>query len=151
MTLCPLNVQISLIVASIFHISAVYGPIGLCFRYDASVGFCYHIFRAHGPITSFGVTGAPKMSQCTLNVQISLILASIFHILAVYGPIGFCFGYDALVGLCYHELMSSWPYGPTARFRGPFLRERFIKGCLLYPKCANVFNRSFYLSYISCL
>ena len=55
MTPCPLNVQISLIVASIFHISAVYGPIKLCFGYDAFVGFCYHISRAHVPITRFGV------------------------------------------------------------------------------------------------
>ena len=45
-----------------------------------------------------GSTGAPKMTRCTLNVQISLIVASIFHILAIYGPIGYCFGQDALVG-----------------------------------------------------
>ena len=51
MTPCPLNVQISLIVASIFHIPAVYGPIGLCFGYDAPVGFWYLIFKTHGPIT----------------------------------------------------------------------------------------------------
>ena len=37
---CPLNVQIFLIVASIFHVSAVYGPIGLWFEYDAVVGVC---------------------------------------------------------------------------------------------------------------
>ena len=49
----PLNVQISAIVASIFHISAVYSPIGLCFGYNGPVGFCYLIFRAHGPITRF--------------------------------------------------------------------------------------------------
>ena len=36
-----------------FNISAVYGPIGLCFGYDAPVGLCYHISRAHGPITRF--------------------------------------------------------------------------------------------------
>ena len=45
-----------------------------------------------------GASGAPEMTQCTLNVQISLIVASIFHILAIYGPIGYCFGQDALVG-----------------------------------------------------
>ena len=28
--------------ASNFDISAVYGRIGLCFGYGASVGFCYH-------------------------------------------------------------------------------------------------------------
>ena len=49
-TPCPLNVQITLIVVSI---SQIYGFIGLCFGYDASVGLCYHIFRAHGPITGF--------------------------------------------------------------------------------------------------
>ena len=37
---CPLDVQIFLIVASIFYISAVYGPIGLWFEYDAVVGVC---------------------------------------------------------------------------------------------------------------
>ena len=36
----------------------------------------------------WGFKGAPKMTQCTLNVQISLIVASIFHISAFHGPIG---------------------------------------------------------------
>ena len=36
-----------------FDISAVYGPIGLCFGHDAPVGFCYHISIAHAPITRF--------------------------------------------------------------------------------------------------
>ena len=40
MILCPLDVQIFLIVASIFYITAVYGPIGLWFEYDAVVGIC---------------------------------------------------------------------------------------------------------------
>ena len=48
MTPCPLNVRISLIVASILQISAVYVLIGLGFGYDAPVGLCYHIFKAHG-------------------------------------------------------------------------------------------------------
>ena len=39
--------------ASNFNISAVYGRIGLCFGYDAPVGLCYHISRAHAPITRF--------------------------------------------------------------------------------------------------
>ena len=39
--------------ASNFDISAVYGRIGLCFGYDAPVGLCYHISRAHAPITRF--------------------------------------------------------------------------------------------------
>ena len=82
MTPCPLNVRISLIVASIFHISAVYSPIGLCFGYDVRIGFCYHISRAHGRI-GLGSTWAPKMTQYTLNMQISLIVASIFHNLVV--------------------------------------------------------------------
>ena len=46
-----------------------------------------------------GSTRAPKMNQCTLNVQISMSVASIFHISADYGPIGFCFRHDALEGL----------------------------------------------------
>ena len=100
MTPCP---QISLIVVSIFHILAVYGPVGLCFGYDAPVGFCYHISitRYHHIDlyhTVWGPQGPCKITKCTLNVQISLIVASIFHILAIYGPIGYCFGQDALVG-----------------------------------------------------
>ena len=50
-----------------------------------------------------GSTGAPKMTQCTLNMQISLIVASIFDISAVYSLVGFCFGYIALMGLCYRS------------------------------------------------
>ena len=72
--------------------------------------------------------GAPKMTQYTLNAQIYLIVASIFHISAVFGPIGFCFEHDALVGLFYHK--SKAP-DPIKRFRGPFLKEHFLRGCLL--------------------
>ena len=50
-----------------------------------------------------GASGAPKMTTYPLNVQMSLIVASIFYISAVYSPNWFCFGYDALVGLCYHN------------------------------------------------
>ena len=53
MTPCPLNARISLIVASIFHISAVCGCIRLCFGYGAPVGLCYHICGAHAPINRF--------------------------------------------------------------------------------------------------
>ena len=53
--------------------------------------------------------GAPKMTQCTLNRQISLIVASIFHISAVFGLIGFCFEHDALVGLFYHKSKAPDP------------------------------------------
>ena len=56
---CPLHVQIFLIVASIFYISAVYVAIGLSFGHDAPIGFCYHIFRAHGPIARFGFNRDP--------------------------------------------------------------------------------------------
>ena len=40
MTPYPLNVRISLTVATIFPISAVYDPIRLCFGYDALVDVC---------------------------------------------------------------------------------------------------------------
>ena len=50
MSPCPLNVGISLIVATILQISASYGPIELYFGYDALVGLCYYILRAHDPI-----------------------------------------------------------------------------------------------------
>ena len=53
MTLSSLNVQISLIVASMFHISAVCGLIRLYFGYDAPVGVCYHISEAQGLIIGF--------------------------------------------------------------------------------------------------
>ena len=92
MTPCPLNVQVSLIVASIFYVSAVYGPIGLCFGYDAPMGFLA-ILSLELMVVSLGLgsTGAPKLTQYTLNVQISLIVASIFYFSAVYGPIELCF------------------------------------------------------------
>ena len=43
-----------------FDISAVHGPIVLCFGYDAPVGVCYLIFRAYGPITRFRVDRGPS-------------------------------------------------------------------------------------------
>ena len=43
--------QSTAFLASNFDISAVYGRIGLCFGYGAPVGLCYHISKAHGPIT----------------------------------------------------------------------------------------------------
>ena len=52
-TSSPIYVGICLILISTFQISAVYGIIALSFVYDAPVGLCYHIFRAHGPITMF--------------------------------------------------------------------------------------------------
>ena len=52
-------------------------------------------------LLGLGANGAHKTIPCPLHVQIFLIVASIFYISAVYGPIGFYFGYDALVGLCY--------------------------------------------------
>ena len=60
--------------------------------------------------------GAPKMTQSPLNVPIPLILALIFHISDVYGPIGLCFGIDAPMGLCY---IVSKAHGPITKFRGP--------------------------------
>ena len=50
-----------------------------------------------------GALRTPKMTTIPLNARISLIVASIFHISTIYGLIGFCFGYDALLGLCYHK------------------------------------------------
>ena len=66
-------------------------------------------------------------------MRISLIVASIFHISAVYGPIGLCFGYDAPIGTCYHNFRA---HDPIDRFRGPLLRgrlfrQRLLSGCLL--------------------
>ena len=56
--------------ASNFDISAVYGPIGLCFGYDAPVGFCYHISRAHGPITKFRDPWGPLKRLSASNFEI---------------------------------------------------------------------------------
>ena len=64
-----------------------------------------------------GALGSPKMLLGCPNTQISLILASIFNIFAIYSPIGLCFGYGAPVGLCYH---ISKAHGPISRFRGPW-------------------------------
>ena len=75
-----------------------------------------------------GSRGAPKMTQCTLNVEISLIVASIFYFSAVYDPIELCFGYDALIGFCYHNFRAHYPIN---WFRGPRLRGRLLRRCLL--------------------
>ena len=71
---------------------------------------------------------APKITPCHLNVLISLIVASLFHIFAVYCSIGLCFGYDALVGLCYH---TSRAHDPIKRFWVPLSRGHLLTGCLL--------------------
>ena len=71
-------------------------------------------------------------------MQLFLIVASNFHISAIYGSIEFCFGYDALVGLCYHNSKAhdpiNWSRGPLLRgrlLRGHLLRGRLLKGHLL--------------------
>ena len=64
-----------------------------------------------------GALGTPKMSPCSLNVGISLIVARILHISASYGPIELYFGSDALVGLCYYILRA---HDPINRIRGPW-------------------------------
>ena len=97
-------------------IYAIYGPISLCFEYDV---FAIIALELMAISLGLGASGAPEMTPCPLNVQISLIVASIFHISAVYGPIGLCFGYDAPVGFCYH---ISRAYSPIISFgvlRGP--------------------------------
>ena len=68
------------------------------------------------------------MTPCRLNVQISPIVALLFHISAVYGPIGLCFGYDAPIGPCYHNFRA---HDPIDRFRGPLLSRRLLRGHLL--------------------
>ena len=86
-------------------------------------------------LLSLGSTGAPKMILRTLDVQISLIVAPIFHSLAVYGPFWFCFRNDALVGLCYnsraHDPINTID---SIGFRGRLLRGRLLRGYLL-SKC----------------
>ena len=57
MTLYTLNVHIFLIVVSIFHISVVYGLIGLCFGYDAPMALSLGL----------GAPGASKMTPCPFN------------------------------------------------------------------------------------
>ena len=88
-------------------------------------------------LLSLGSTGAPKMILRTLDVEISLIVAPIFHSLAVYGPFWFCFRNDTLVGLCYNfrahnpiNIIDSIGF----RFRGRLLRGCLLRGYLL-SKC----------------
>ena len=54
MTPCPLNVQISDCSFNISYLSSLLSNLA-CFEYGAPVCFCYHIFRAPGPIIRFGV------------------------------------------------------------------------------------------------
>ena len=51
-------------------------------------------------LLGLGANRAHKTIPCSLHVQIFLIVASIFYISAVYGPIGLWFKYDAVVGVC---------------------------------------------------
>ena len=103
--------------ASNLDISAVYGCIRLCFGYGAPVGLCYHICGAHAPINRFRGPWGPLKRLCTLKSSTYSFLASNLNILAVHGPIGLCFRYDAPEGLCYH---ISRAHGPITRFRGPW-------------------------------
>ena len=75
MTMSASNFDIQLLLASNFNISAVYGSIGLYFGYDALMGLCYNISRAHGPISRFW---APKTTKCPFCMQIFLNIASKF-------------------------------------------------------------------------
>ena len=79
-------------------------------------------------LLSLGSTGAPKMILRTLDVEISLIVAPIFHSLAVYGPFWFFFRNDALVGLCY----NSRAHDPinTIDSIGFRFRGRLLKGSM---------------------
>ena len=67
---------------------------------------------AHGHITRFnGLWGPWNDHVCTMSPQcaVSFIVAPMFHIRASYGPIELCFGYDALLGLCYHTFRAYDP------------------------------------------
>ena len=64
-----------------------------------------------------GTPGAPKINICPQNMQIASILAIIFDISVVYGPIELCFGHDTPVGVCCH---ISRAHDPIVRFRGPW-------------------------------
>ena len=99
MTICPLNMQISLIVASIF-LSMLFMVQFRC-ALNMMLLFVFAIIALELMAISLGLgaSGAPEMTPCPLNVQISLIVALIFYISAVYGPIGLCFEYDAPVCL----------------------------------------------------
>ena len=51
-----------------FHISVSYGPIELCFGYDALLSFCYHISRAYDPINRFRGPWALKTTPKCANI-----------------------------------------------------------------------------------
>ena len=95
-----LNMQISLIVASIF-LSMLF-KVQFCCALNMMLLCVSAIIALELMVLSLGLwaPGTPKMNPCFLNVRISLIVASIFHISTVYGLIGLYFGYDAPVGFC---------------------------------------------------
>ena len=66
-----------------FIISAVCGPIELCFGYDTPVGLCYHISRAHGHIIGFSGPLEPLNDPVTSKVDSILVLAIILDVDAV--------------------------------------------------------------------
>ena len=116
-TICPLNMQISLIVASIF-LSMLF-MVQFCCALNMTLLCVFATIALELMAISLGLgaSGAPEMTPCPLNVQISLIVASIFHISAVYGLILLFFGYDAPVGFCYLIFRA---HAPTTRgVQGP--------------------------------
>ena len=54
--------EIFYILALIFNISIVNGPIGLCFGHDAPMDPYYHIFIANDPIIEFRGPSGPQMT-----------------------------------------------------------------------------------------
>ena len=81
-----------------FNISAVYGPIELCFGYDAAVSLCCHISGAYGPIIGFRAPLEPLYDPVTPKNDSILDLAIILDIFALSR---LYFEYDVAVGLFY--------------------------------------------------
>ena len=127
-TICPLNMQIYLIVASIFQSMLFMVQFRCALNMTLLCVFATIALELMAISLGLQASGAPEMTSCPLNVQISPIVASIFYISAVYGPIGLCFGYDAPIGPFFHNFRAR---EPIDRFRVPLLRRRFLRGYLL--------------------
>ena len=86
-TICPLNMQISLILASIFPSMLFMVQLRYALNMTNLCVFATITLELMAISLGLRASGAPEMTSCPLNVLISPIVTSIFYISAVYGPI----------------------------------------------------------------
>ena len=82
-TICPLNMQISLIVASIFLSMLFMVQFRCALNMTLLCVFATIALELMAISLGLRASVAPEITSCPLNVQISLIVTSLFHISAI--------------------------------------------------------------------